>query len=89
MVTKIGRTVGAATTQLVGWWVGPTPRIARAQTDWKMEVWECTKAVVMTYLENETALLKKVYEQFPPPPGCGRISVPIPSFWPRLLPCSF
>jgi len=84
MVTKIGRSVVAVKTQLLEWVVGPTPGIARAKTNWKMEVWEHTKRdAVMSYHESETALLKKVYEQLRP-----RILVyghPDPIFWPRLL----
>jgi len=67
MVMKIGRSVVAVKTQLLEWVVGPTPGIARAKTDWKMEVWELTRrAAVMSYHESETALLKKVYEQLRP-----------------------
>jgi len=67
MATKIGRSVVAVKTQLLEWVVDPTPGIARAKTDWKVEVWELTKrTAVMSYHESETALLKKVYEQLRP-----------------------
>jgi len=67
MVTKVGRSVGTVKSKMVEWLVGPTPGIARAEVNWKMEVWAITKrTAVKSYLESETDLLKKVHDQLRP-----------------------
>jgi len=67
MVTKVGRSLGTVKSKMLEWLVGPIPGIARAKTDWKMEVWELTRrAAVLSFHTSETEVLKEVYEQLRP-----------------------
>jgi len=68
LVTKVGRSLGTMKAAVVEWMVGPTPGVARAAIDWKMEVFKCTKIAARKCVSsrNDTMLLQKVYKMLRP-----------------------
>jgi len=66
LVTKVGRSLGMMKAAVVEWMVGPTPGVARAAIDWKMEVFKCTKIVAQKWVRNDTMLLQRVYKMLRP-----------------------
>jgi len=72
LVTKVGRSLGTMKATMkaavVEWMVGPTPGVARAAIDWKMEVFKCTKVAARKWVSsrNDTILLQKVYKMLRP-----------------------
>jgi len=66
LVTKVGRSLGMMKAVVVEWMVGPTPGVARAAIDWKMEVFKCTKIAARKWVRNDAMLLQRVYKMLQP-----------------------